>query len=401
MPFSFRLPTTSYLAFQDFISSESHPSLPLSATTSRGILRNELKKHKRLPTATQNSNLTTINNALRDYIPLLLAIDAGLSGRSVAGEEILINLEKEVQVEWRTNLSNTIPGREGPRVKLQSFEYELLFTLLVFGETQYLLARDVLHSLYDTDNPHPEQRTITVGVAMAHYARAASIFSYISTRSGQLSKPPPVPDIAPTTLASLASLSLAEATMIAALKDDPYPAAVVQDRNQNDKEWMYKNPEIPKVRAHLYARLCIAAADHASKGLATLGRSGKVNDSLPRYFEDLRRTAKGKACRFLGIDAELSGNGGEGIAWLRGARKELGFARLGEEKKSKGLSKLKKSWDERREDRKIEKGGEWGSDAGKFEEGRVVDMLMVKWEKMNNTVCHCSSRTRCSLFITG
>jgi hypothetical protein len=104
--------------------------------------------------------------------------------------------------------------------------------------------------------------------------------------------------------------------------------------------------------------------------------------------DDLRRTARGKACRFLGVDAELAGRTGEGIAWLRGARMEMGFSSGQEEakKSSLGFSKFKKEWAEKREDKKIERGGAWGADAGRFEEGRVVDMLLGKWEKMNDTV---------------
>ena len=152
---------------------------------------------------------------------------------------------------------------------------------------------------------------------------------------------------------------------------------------------MFKGVEIPKVRSHLFARLCLASAEHAAKAQAMLGRSPKISDDLLRYVDDLRRTAKGKACRFLACDAEAGGKTGEGIAWLRGAKKELGFAALGaeEEKKASGFSKLKKDWQEKREDRKIEKGVDWGTDAGKFEEGKIVDMLLKKWEKQNDTVC--------------
>jgi hypothetical protein len=154
------------------------------------------------------------------------------------------------------------------------------------------------------------------------------------------------------------------------------------------KDWMFRSVEIPKVRAHLFARLCLASSEHAAKAQAMLGRSPKIDDELLKYVDDLRRTAKGKACRFLACDAETGGKTGEGIAWLRGAKKELGFTALAsdEEKKSSGFSKLKKEWQEKREDRKIEKGVDWGTDAGKFEEGRIIDMLLKKWEKMNDTV---------------
>lgn len=181
---------------------------------------------------------------------------------------------------------------------------------------------------------------------------------------------------------------MAEATLITVLKDDPYPAVVVEERNKANKDWMFRGVEIPKVRAHLFARLCLASSEHAAKAQAMLGHASKVDDRLIKYVDDLRRTAKGKACRFLGCDAELAGKTGEGIAWLRGARKELGFTAAGadEEKNASGLSKLKKGWQEKREDRKVEKNEGWGSDAGKFEEGRIIDMLLKKWEKMNDTM---------------
>jgi hypothetical protein len=50
------------------------------------------------------------------------------------------------------------------------------------------------------------------------------------------------------------------------------------------------------------------------------------------------------------------------------------------------LGRFKKEWTEKREDKKIEKGTAWGSDAGKLEEGRVLEMLSVKWNKMNDMV---------------
>ncbi|KAJ9646512.1 hypothetical protein H2199_002561 [Coniosporium tulheliwenetii] len=223
---------------------------------------------------------------------------------------------------------------------------------------------------------------------MRYLLDANAIHTYLVHRSNQWSSPPAAADISAPVLSALASLTMAEATLIAVLKDDPYPAVVAEDRNENSKDWMFKNPDIPKVRAHLFARLCLAAAEHAAKAQGMLGRASRVDEGLVKYIDDLRRTARGKACRFFGIDAELGGETGKGIAWLRAARKEMGFlAADGDEgKKSRGFSKLKKEWAERREDRKIEKGGDWGSDAGKLEEGRIVDMLEKKWVKANDTM---------------
>ncbi|KAF1840019.1 pH-response regulator protein-like protein palC [Cucurbitaria berberidis CBS 394.84] len=388
MPFPFVLPTTSSISFTDYLSSSTHPSLPNCATTARGVVRDVLKRHKRIPPSSQASNLSTVTSALNDYIPYLFALDAGLSGTICAGEEIDLVLVKELEVEWRSTLGSSVPGREPTRVKLKSLESELCFTLSTLAYVYSLQARAQLHTLYNATSPTPEQRATAISAAMKHFLEANSIHTYLVNRAGQWNSQPAAVDISASVLGALAELTMAEATLIMVLKDDPYPAVVIEDRNKNNKDWMFRGVDIPKVRAHLFARLCLASSEHAAKAQAMLGRSSKINDDLLKYVDDLRRTAKGKACRFLACDAESGGKTGEGIAWLRGARKELGFVSLGteEEKKSSGFSKLKKEWQEKREDRKIERGVDWGTDAGKFEEGRVVDMLLKKWEKMNDTV---------------
>jgi hypothetical protein len=388
MPFPFVLPTTSSISFTEYFNSSTHPSLPNCATTARGLVRDVLKRHKRIPPSSQASNLSTVQSALNEYIPFLFALDAGLSGASCAGEEIDLVLVKELEVEWRSTLGSSIPGREPARVKLKSLENELCFTLSTLACVYSLQARSQLHTLYNATLPSPEQRATAIGAAMKHFLDGNSIYTYLVNRAGQWNAQPGAVDISASTMGALAALTMAEATLITVLKDDPYPAVVLEDRNKQNKDWMFKGVDIPKVRAHLFARLCLASSEHAAKAQAMLGRSSKVNDDLIKYVDDLRRTAKGKACRFLACDAETGGKTGEGIAWLRGAKKELGFASLAadEEKKSSGFSKLKKEWQEKREDRKIEKGVDWGTDAGRFEEGRIIDMLLKKWEKINDTV---------------
>ncbi|PVI03719.1 pH-response regulator protein-like protein palC [Periconia macrospinosa] len=387
MPFPFILPTTSGISFTDYFSSSTHPSLPNCATTARGVVRDVLKRYKRIPPAAQASNLSTVLAALQDYLPYLFALDAGLSGTSCAGEEIDLVLVKELEVEWRSTLGATLPGREPSRIKLKSLESELFFTLSTLAYVYSLQGRAQLHTLYNATLPSPEQRKTAISTAMNHFLEANAVHTYLMNRSHQWNNQPAAADISSPVLGALAELSMAEATIISVLKDDPYPAVVVEDRNKQSRDWMFKGVEIPKVRAHLFARLCLAASEHAAKAQGMLGRA-KVDESFLRYVDDLRRTAKAKACRFVGCDAELGGKTGEGIAWLRGAKKELGFAAMGadEEKKSSGLSKLKKEWKEKREDKKVEKGEGWGADAGKFEEGRIIDMLLKKWEKMNDTL---------------
>ncbi|CAG8975527.1 hypothetical protein HYALB_00012242 [Hymenoscyphus albidus] len=395
MPFPFVLPTTSPFSFSKHFSSDSHPSLPLSASTYRGVLRDCLKKHKRLPPHEQSSNLGNVILALNNYIPYLLVLDEGLGSRPVAGEEIDVLLKDTPTLQWRSTISdNPIPGRDRGKIKIASLEYEIYFVLSILGYSQTLLARASLHPLYSSANASPstEQRTLAITTATKHLLSAASVHDYISTRTDQLSSDPPCVDITKTAFRAFSSLAMAEATLLAVLKDDPYPAAVAQDRNKNDKEWMIKAPEIPKVRAHLFARLCLAAAEHAANAhslLSTASGKGKVDADLLKYVEDLRKTGRGKACRFFGIDAELGGQTGVGIAWLQAGTYELGFSSARKEdgsKKSLSLGRLKKDWTEKKEDKRIEKGAAWGSDAGRLEESRVIEMLDKKWNKMNDTI---------------
>ncbi len=389
MPFLFTLSTTSYLSFGDYLQSDTHPSLVLAATTYRGVLRDVLKKHKRLPPSSQASNLSSVLSSVTDYLPYLFALDAGLNARLTSVPEVDITLKKDLKIEWRPTLTTSIPGREATRVRAHSLELEIAFVLSSLAYTYTLLARTQLRVLFSQSTPTTDQRATAITTATKNFLSACSIHNFLLARSEQYSAAMPVVECTYSVFSALGSLAWAEATLLAVLKDDPYPAAVAQERNKNDTEWMIKSPEIPKVRAHLFARLCIAAADHASRAHGMLVNLNTIDRTIVRYLDDLRRTPRAKACRFLAIDADLSGKTGEAIAWLRGGKKELGFSISGSDEgsKSRGFARLKKDWTEKREDRKIEKDGEWGMDGGRLEEGRVIEMLEKKWTKQNDTVC--------------
>jgi len=395
MPFPFELPTTSYVSFVEYYSSSTHPSLPLSATSSRTLLRDVLKQHKRLPPASQDAHLPTVLAALHEYIPYLFALDAGLSGQPVSGEEVDVVLQKELEVEWRCPLSAARPGLKQPRARLRGLESEIAFALSTLAYTHSQLARSTLRPLYAVDAaaPPPAARTQAVAAAMHQLLAAQALHAHVLARQShaQAAAPPP-PDLSPTVVSALAALALADATLITVLKDDPYPAAVSESRNKLSKDWMFASPSVPPVRSHLLARLCLAASEHAGRAAAGLRNAPGVDEDLGKYATDLRGTARAKAARFLGIDAEGRGKVGEGIAWLRAAKSEVGFKALeAGGVLSKGIEKMKRDWKERREDRRVVMGGgEWGADAGRLEEGRVLEMLEKKWVKMNDTVSFSS-----------
>lgn len=393
MPFPFVLPTTSAFAFSSCVDCESHPSLPLNASTHRGVVRDALKKHKRLTPSSQISHLSTVSAALTEYVPYLLAIEAGLSDRGFsAGELIDAVLKTSPSIEWRPTLSgDVVPGRERNRIKLESLEHEVSFVLSSLGFCHFLTARAKLQPLHSTTGEFlsVSQRSTAIGHAAKLLLAAASVYDYLARRGEQVSVPPPCVDIAPSNMRALACLAVAEATLLAVLKDDPYPAVVAQDRSKSDKDWMFKSPDIPKVRVNLYARLCLAASEHAAKA-ASLCHSGGVNGTrispaFAKYLEDVRRTSRARACRFFGIDAEMGGQTAEGIGWLRAGLQELGVE-IKEQKKGFSLSKLKKDISEKREDRRVDKEAGWGADAGRMEETRIIEMLDAKWNKINDTV---------------
>ncbi|KAF5968073.1 hypothetical protein FBULB1_10903 [Fusarium bulbicola] len=389
MPFPFILPTTSAFSFSSSFSSESHPSLPLNASTYRGVVRDALKKHKRLPPSSQVSNLNTVISSVNGYIPYLLAVDDGLSSKGQA----IVTQKTPPAIEWRPTLSGeVVPGRERARVKISSLEHEIAFVLSTLGFSHVLTARSALQPLYSTSSEFlgAQERTNAVTAATKCLLDAASVYDYLAGRGEHATATPPCPDVASGTARALCSLALAEATLLAVLKDDPYPAIVAQGRNKNDKEWMFKAPEIPKVRAHLYARLCLAASEHAAKASSLCSTAGsgshKINSALLKYLEDLRRTCRARACRFFGIDAEIGGQVADGIGWVRAGLSELGIEIKDNNKKGLSFSRLKKDFTEKREDRRVDKESAWGSDAGKMEEIRVLEMLDIKWNKVNDTM---------------
>ncbi|SPQ18136.1 d911976f-2399-4e21-b16a-f0602a608591 [Thermothielavioides terrestris] len=379
MPYPFVLPTTSSFSFSSCLVCESHPSLPLQASTHRGVVRDSLKRYKRLPPASQAPALSDVAAALQSYLPYLFAIDAGLSNKTIHSEEISVILQTAPLIEWRPTLSGSpLPG-----------------------------------PLYQTTTAPvgTAERQTAISTATRHLLDAASIYTYLSARAdclpqqqGQTPAALPSPDLHPSTLRAQRALALAEATLLAVLKDDPYPAAVARARNPHDTEWMYKAPDLPRVRAHLFARLCLAAAEHAAQAQAAAGALGgrrgsgagagsgsgsavAVADGFLRYLEDLRRASRARACRFFGIDAELGGQTGTAIAWLRAGLAELGVERKGDGGKGGGgLKGLRKEWNERREDKKVERGLDWGADGGRLEETRVIEMLEAKWTKQNDTM---------------
>lgn len=412
-------------------------------------------------------------NALNEYIPYLFAIAYGLSGKAVSdfgisssnsnfksdhsippsstntttiistgtGEGIEITLQRELELEWRPVLGASTTsahllsrgvGATGKRtrVKGRGIDFEVAFVLTTLGYVLSNIAGStLLRMLYATITSTTNQRAAAIQSATKSLLQAGSVHSFLAASSALSSayNASIAPDLDAATQSGLSSLALAEATLLAVLMDDAFTFACIQARNPNDKEWMVKAPDIPKVRALLFARLCVRGAEYAEQaasGFGSVARKGKdlsknqptgerdipvpgstsqIDDAITKYAQTLAKVARARACRFQGVDAELAGKVGDGIAWLRAGKGALGFKSVfendtpagGKGKGGGGLLRFKREWTERREERKLEKGTsnsgvqkgelERGDDVGREEEGRVLEMLETKWVKMNDT----------------
>ena len=387
MSFPFLLPTTSILNYTLFLRSDTHPSLIVNATTLRSLLRNVLKRHRRLSVKDQAQNLQNVTSALEEYIPYLLTIDSGLSGKTVSDEFVSIILEKEIEVEWRPSIA----ASDSKRTKGRGLDFELSFTLNACAYVDSAQARAALHIFHTLPASASNERKDLIKQATERFIHSASLHQYLAGRNADLQFPPGAVDLQSASQTALSCLALAEATLLSILLHDPYPSIVVQERDTSDKEWMYKAPDIPKVRAALFARLAIRAAEHSEKALALFNdvqiRGRSVDGLLLKYISNLQAVSKARGCRFFGIEAEIGGQVGEGIAWLMAGKKLLGYkVNESEGGKVKAIDKMKIGWAQKREDKRIEKGADWGTDAGRLEETRVIDMLLKKWNKTNDLV---------------
>ncbi|KAL9111349.1 MAG: hypothetical protein Q9227_004226 [Pyrenula ochraceoflavens] len=409
MTFPYTLPTTSHVSIPAHFSSSTHPSLPTTASSHRNVLRNALKSHKRLAHSQQASNLSTIQSSIESYLPYLFALESGLSNVAISGESIEVSPKSNFSVEWRATLTTTpIPSAEPPRIKGTTLSYEVHSVLQTLATTYSLLARNSLLTLYAPTPPSQESRTSALLTAIKHLLTAHSLHTYLQTHSPSTPFPPASVSLTPTVQTALSSLTLSLATLLTVLKDDPYPPLLHSQLRKNSTDYLIGAPSIPKVRAHLFARLCIAASDHAARAVASLAAEPKVISDLKAYAEDLRRVAKAKACRFLGIDADLAGNTGEGIAWLRAAKYTLNPSSVPSSSTSSSTDPSSVSSGGGKEHRKFfsrdkfstpfsssstssdklpdPNSPTWGLDAGKTEESLLLNWLEQKWAKMNDTV---------------
>ena len=289
----FKLPSTHALSFSKHYTSPVYPSLPLLCTQHHARFHQALKTYHRANRAQQHLHLPPLLDAITNYLPHLSFLHACLH----AGDILPVSSTTHLTPRWSTPLSLSPLPASHP-----GLEFELTYTLLTLALTNIHLAAASLPA-----NLKP---------ASNHLLTAAAILQHAAS----LPQPPtatwPV-DITPPVLTAIAKLALADATLLFVATQDPYPNFLLVDTPSDDRAWAYNPRATPTgVKAGLLARVCVAAETHAEAARALLKSAPHVSRGLKQYAKTLGRVGRAKACRFLGINAEVAGGCGEGIGWV-------------------------------------------------------------------------------------
>ncbi|KAG2055302.1 hypothetical protein BDR06DRAFT_954048 [Suillus hirtellus] len=335
----YELPTTGAISFGDFCvdttASNSYASHIAEATQARANLRGVLKVTKR--TGTDDKDYLRLIKVLDDYLPYLHGIMACV----VSGD---IRLKSEPQFSWRTTLSAHL-FHMSPRIALASLHADLASSLLTYAFALSNFARVTVASLgsYEYDRAISEierkAKDEKLNFAVTMLCRASGIFTYVSEKvlldwdkgEGASVRPP---DLRKEVNAALAKMALADAQTLAIRK---FLSKSAYDNAISPGPPLPKShPSIPLIfKFHLE---CVSLYSSARALAMTLGSTRPSSSSsnpdsnaevcveLRRYLADASAFHTALAHKWLGVDAGESGvheKGGEAVAWLLWAKKEL------------------------------------------------------------------------------
>ncbi|KAG1821225.1 BRO1 domain-containing protein [Suillus variegatus] len=335
----YELPTTGAISFGDFCvdttASNAYASHIAEATQARANLRGVLKVTKR--TGTDDKDYLRLIKVLDDYLPYLHGIMACV----VSGD---IRLKSEPQFSWRTTLSAHL-FHMSPRIALASLHADLASSLLTYAFALSNFARVTVASLgsYEYDRAISEierkAKDEKLNFAVTMLCRASGIFTYVSEKvlldwdkgEGASVRPP---DLRKEVNAALAKMALADAQTLAIRK---FLSKSAYDNAISPGPPLPKShPSIPLIfKFHLE---CVSLYSSARALAMTLGSTRPSSSSsnpdsnaevcieLRRYLADASAFHTALAHKWLGVDAGESGvreKGGEAVAWLLWAKKEL------------------------------------------------------------------------------
>jgi hypothetical protein len=179
--YTFTLPTTGALFFTLDDSIEVSATTIQQANAHRGALRDTLKSLKRAP----DKDMLSVIRICQEYLPLL---------------HILYETKcfPSLDVSWRSMfLHHKLPNKDFPRIEFKGLSFELLFTLLTYGEALYNDA------VSQTDDAH----------AADLLCRAAGILDYISNQVCSSIIERSCPETYPALTAALSKIAMATAQL--------------------------------------------------------------------------------------------------------------------------------------------------------------------------------------------
>ena len=406
MAFALALPTPSPSSFVGSVKSESHPSLPVQATISRNTFCSAIKAYNHSSPSECSFYLGQVISAANSYLPQLLALASGLSKFPVTlTEQVDVSPLQEFKSSWRSAINQPrIPSRKPPRFKTSGLDTEVMFSLSVFATLHYVHARILMQELYNNlieiSSQPPEKTATSISAISKLLLTSSSIYRYAASQSAIYVLNEGPLDISHSILTALENFTFAEATLLSVLKDDVYLHLALAQRDSTDKSWMIGAPKIPKVRAHLFARICVAAAERVARALGEVESTKKfvrgqtISEDFVEYLQNLRMVAMAKMCRFLAVDCEADGCTGKAVGWLKVGLSEIqypyhSYTSRSESKWSKASAVRSTFQHERREKKEGRKLGDFGnkaSDAGRLDEGLTIDLLLSRWERLNDTI---------------
>ncbi|KAJ3504423.1 hypothetical protein NLJ89_g7941 [Agrocybe chaxingu] len=382
----YELPTTGAISFADFCADHSSDRaythrIP-EATQARANLRGALKESKR--TDHGEKDFLALVKLIEEYLPHIRAIID-----CVAHDET--GLKSEPTFSWRTTLTANL-FNNSPRLDVPGLHADYSFTLLTYAFALSNLAYSIVVSV----GPYEKDRAITdtervakeenLNVALNFLCRASGVFTYISDTvlpewDTHRASPPNFhrpPDLSREVTSALAKMSLANAQTLSIRR---LLSKSTYDSNITPGPPLPASHSPPALLAKLHiecASLYSSALTLAKTPGSTKGSSGgstkEVSADLRRYLSNQATLHNALSHKWLGVDAGEKGGtarGGEAVAFMQWAKKELEELKDGAKRVSLGAAE--KEQEERRKE-------------NINEELASVNLFLKYYKKMNDTL---------------
>ncbi|KAF8160703.1 BRO1 domain-containing protein [Crassisporium funariophilum] len=341
----YELPTTGAASFSelctDHSSDKAYTYHIIEATQARANLRGVLKESKRNDHG--QKDYLTIVKVVEEYLPHIRAIM-----NCVAHDEI--GFKTETTFSWRTTLSAHL-FNNSPRLALTGLHADYALALLTYAFALSNLAHSIVTSVgqYENDraisDAERRAKDEQLKVALDFLCRASGIFTYVSDVvlpdwETNRDSPPGAnkpPDVSREVNNALAKMSLADAQTLtirrflskAAYENNVAPGPPLPTSHPTPSLLAKLHIEC----ASLYSSARLLAKTPSASRTSSRDTSQEVTPDLRRYLGYQASLHSALSHKWLGVEAGEKGGtdkGGEAVAFLHWAKKELEELRDGE-----------------------------------------------------------------------